>query len=79
MNIPDNEMLALFDWSTVELERIDREYPDIPGALDGPSCQAQKLHFKEYNKRLAILKEQYTTEATVQSKTFNQLLQTGTH
>ena len=53
MNIPDNEMQVLFDWSTTELARIRKEYPYVPGTLDGQGVVEQKKHFIEYNKRLA--------------------------
>ena len=61
MNIPEYEMKALFDWSTDELSRIESEYPDIIGALDGLGDRARKLHFAEYNNRLAALKNKYET------------------
>jgi len=75
-------MQELFNWSTVELERIEKEYPYIPGVLDGRGVVEQKLHFKEYNKRLAALKEKYENEPAepvTKARIFNQTLKpTGT-
>ena len=60
MKIPDNEMNVLYDWSTIELERIEKEYPDVQGAMGGSSASKErKAHFKEYNRRLDVLKEKY--------------------
>jgi len=73
MKIPDNEMQALFDWSTDELERIEREYPYASGILDGRGVAAQKEHFKEYNNRLASLEEQYASSPVAKTQTFSQV------
>jgi|GEM_PF-6634794 len=61
-NIPDNEMNALYDWSTVELKRIEKSHPDIQGALGGSAgSKERKAHFKEYNRRLDAIKAKYVS------------------
>ena len=60
MKIPENEMNFLYDWSTDELERIEKTFPDVQGALGGSACSKErKAHFKEYNRRLDALKLKY--------------------
>ena len=76
MKIPDNEMQILFDWSTGELERIEKEYPDVRGSFGGNAGGvARKKHFKEYNRRLDILKVQYANAQIVKVQTFSEMLQ----
>ena len=75
MKIPDKELQALLEWSTGELDRIEKEFPYVSGALDGGGVVAQKAHYEEYNKRLAVLQIQYASLPVVKSQTFNQLRQ----
>ena len=63
MNSFEDEADELFDWSTKELERIDKEYPGEPGVLDGPQMAENKKHFREYNRRLLALKDKYGIDA----------------
>jgi len=58
LNNYDEERKKLFDWSTQELIRIEKEFPLEPG-LDGQAVLENKNHFREYNKRLLELKEKY--------------------
>jgi len=74
MNIPDYEMQALYDWSTAELEQIEKDYPYVSGVLDGYGVVAQKAHFAEYNKRLEALHKKYPAPSVVKSQTFGQIL-----
>jgi len=73
MKIPEIEMKALYDWSTAELERIEKEYPPMSGSLDGQYVVEEKKHFNEYNKRLDALKKKYEAEPVTMSRTFNQV------
>ena len=58
-----DETRELFDWSTEELTRIDKEYPDnLQKGLDGPGDFERKKHFREYNKRLFELKAKYNIQ-----------------
>lgn len=80
MRIPDVEMQNLYDWSQRELARIDKEHPIIRGALGGnEASKARKEHFKEYNKRLDMLKLHYsglhTVSPAAKAQTFNELMQ----
>jgi len=71
-------MQILYDWSQRELERIEKEHPVIRGALGGNAAsKARKEHFKEYNKRLEILKARYAVAPITKSQTFNQLRKTA--
>jgi len=61
-------------WMEAELERIESEYPPVPG-LDGSAVIARKAVFAEYNKRLAALKLKYPdTTAVEKARTFGQLI-----
>lgn len=75
MKIPDNEKQALFDWSTAELEKIEKAHPYTPGVLDGGESAAQKAHIKEYNERLIALHSKYSGASVTKAQTFNQLRQ----
>ena len=68
-------MQILFDWSTGELDRIDKEFPYVSGGLDGEGVVARKTHFKEYNRRLAILKMKYENTSTKKVQIFDEMLQ----
>ena len=54
-------MRELFDWSTAELEKIEKSHPYTPGVLDGSESAAQKAHIKEYNNRVAALHMKYSS------------------
>ena len=76
MKIPDSEKQALLDWSTAELDRIAKEFPYIPGQLDGYGVVAQKAHMKEFNERVVALHAKYdNVNPVTKSRTFNEILQ----
>lgn len=75
MKIPNSELKSLFDWSTAELEKIEKEYPYIPGVLDSKETSAQKAHIKEYNARIEALHKKYDQAPVVKPQTFSQLQQ----
>ena len=63
MKTYEAEKRQLFDWSTGELERIDKKYLSIPQhGLDGAEVVERKEHFQEYNRRLKELKAKYKVD-----------------
>jgi hypothetical protein len=68
-------MKELFNWSTAELEKIEKAHPYTPGVLDGGESAAQKAHIKEYNDRITALHMKYGNTPVTKAQTFNRLIQ----